>query len=229
MRNLFLFPLLLFVLVLSLTGCDSGVEPDDTSIPVGLYLYSDQSPQGDVTLERHYSVILFSESEGLLTDTTYIIRDGQRTLDSIRETELSFANGGAGYRRAIEIEKIGGVPVDTTVHYWRFVRRGDSLFCYVGDRFTGFNIGLEGSWWSEPDDSAAAGWRTDLDFTGDSLRVRHVPDVGPGTGRFAYAEDHNILTLDKTSPFRGDRYQIIPGWALYITTRGTQGYVLVHR
>lgn len=220
---------LLLLSILLLAGCDSGVEPVDTSIPVGLYLSIDRSPQGDVTLERRSSILLLSETEGLLSDTTYIITNGERTLDSIRETELSFANGGAGYRRAIEIQKIGGVPIDTTVHYWRFVRQGDSLIFYMGDRFTGFNIGLEGSWWSEPDDSAVAGWRTDLDFTNDSLRVRHIPDIGGGTEYFVYKGEHNVLTLDKPSPFEGDRYQIIPGWALYITTRGTQGYTLAHR
>ena len=228
MRNSLSLVSLLFILLL-LGGCDSGVEPVDTSIPVGLYLCVDQSPQGDVTLERRSSILLMSENGGLLRDTTYLIVNGQRTLDSIRETELSFANGGAGYRRAIEIHKIGGVPVDTTVHYWRFLRQGDSLIYYMGDRFTGYNIGLEGSWWSEPDDSAAIGWRTDLDFTADSLRIRHIPDIGGGTGHFAYKGERNVLTLDRRSPFEGDRYQIIPGWALYITTRGTQGYTLVRR
>jgi len=217
------------LLALSLFGaCDGSTDPgESTSLPYGRYLYKELVQQGAVTRELRSAIELRSADNARIYDTIYRVTNGELSIDSVFETELHLGSGGAGYQRAVEIHKVLGAPVDTTLHYWYFFRRGDSLFYYKGDRFTGGNIGLTGKWMSDPKDSAVVGWRTDIDFRASDVEIRRVPvDGGQSESVFPYTESKNTIAIQGDSPFAGDRYQIVPGWALFITTHAAKGYVI---
>lgn len=214
---LFLIPLLL------LGGCSSNPSGPGTNftVPLGRWLqvrtFSDLSYQHQV----RSSLDLLSYTGGTLRDSSFVWNGTDWTLDSVSTIAITFESVGDGYQRTREV---GPSITDTTVRYWYFFKRGDSLYYYRGMRFLGTNVGLEGRWSSDTLDRSLGGAAYALDFQQGHLDYSASGVSSPLT----YTVSGDTLHVDGGAfPF-GDRYELFPGWSLYVTNHITGGYALRH-
>lgn len=216
------------LLGLLLIGCEGGTEPNSPSIPIGLYRHAEQSTQGGVETKRVRTILLPSQLEGHIYDTLYTLHNGSWEADSTAEIELHFQLVGDGYQRTTEVHRGEGMTADTTIGYWYFFRRGDSLYYYMGHRLLGTNAGIVGSWESDPRDTAATRRYYALNFTRDSVSITYkARQVGDLTGIYRYQTDRNKITIAGLPFSLGSRYEVVPGWSLYLTSEATVGYEVV--
>jgi hypothetical protein len=205
-------------------GCDSSPQFSQSGVLSGNWIYSRFDTAAGVAFRRA-SLLQLSDTVGMKYDTTFEQLGVGWGIDSTTMTRLEFQGVGDGYQRAREIRQTE-TTIDTTVRYWYFFKRGDSLFYYVGMRYLGGSSGLVGTWKNEDRDSADVGGMTTLDFAGDNMvaiRVKSGTQVQNETR--AYRTKGDTLTFDGLPTPYGDRYEVVPGFALYITTRATGGYV----
>jgi len=216
------------LLLILLVGCEGGTEPNSSSIPIGLYSHTEHSTQGGLETKWARTILLPSQLEGHIYDTLFTMRNGSWEIDSTLETGLHFQLVGDGYQRTTEVHRVVGLPVDTTIGYWYFFRRGDSLYFYTGHRFIGNNAGIVGSWESDPRDTAAMHRYYALNFTRDSVSITYkARQVGDLTGIYRYQADRNKITIAGLPFSLGSRYEVVPGWSLYLTSEATHGYGVV--
>jgi hypothetical protein len=216
---------ILLACVAILAGCDAGTEPNSTGIPIGLYTNVELSVQGGLDTRHVRTILLPTQTVGHLYDTIYTLRDGAWQADSIAETELHFQLVGDGYQRTIEVHRSASAPADSSIAYWYFFRRGDSLYHYTGQRLLGPNVGIVGNWESDPRDTAFTGRYYALRFTKDSVAVTYkAHPVGDLSGMYRYQVDRNTIAIQGLPLSLGSRYEVVPGWSLYLTTQATRGY-----
>lgn len=223
--KLILLHIALLAGVALIAGCDGGTEPNSSGIPIGIYTNVEQSTQGGFETRHVRTILLPTQTGGHLYDTIFTMRNGAWQIDSIAETELRFQLVGDGYQRTVEIRRDSSAPADSSIAYWYFFRRGDSLYHYTGQRLLGNNVGIVGGWESDPRDTAFTHRYYALRFTNDSVRVTYKDHpVGDLSGTYHYKADRNILTIDGLPLALGSRYEVVPGWSLYLTTQAIRGY-----
>jgi hypothetical protein len=182
---------------------------------------------GLARLSRSY-ITLGSPKGDSIVDSTWVQNGSEWRLDTIRQLRFEFYPVGDGYDRAVEVHKVGGETVDTTLHYWYFFTRGDTLFHYVGMRFLGNNSGLKGTWVTEAKDAAYLNGYCSLSFDGDSVTIQQGSGSSGGvTGVYSYSTNRDTIHIDTDTFAYGDRYELLPGIHLYITSRATSPYVAV--
>lgn len=208
-----------------LAGCSDPVSPSGVGVPTGTYRYETSFTEGGVDLRRVSTMMLLSQREGYIFDTLYRNNAGTWQPDSTVMLELAFRGFGNGYYRTIGIQRRGSSQPDTSVSYWLFARRADSVYMHVGQSYEGNNLGIVGRWDTPEDDTALLGGRYSLHFRNDSVAIEgNDPVMGPLTGVFRYQTDRDSLRIIGAPVDLGNRYSVTPGWWLYLTHRPTHGY-----
>jgi hypothetical protein len=208
-----------------LAGCEGGTEPNSSGIPIGIYTNVEQGVQGGLETRHVRTILIPTQTGGHLYDTIFTMRNGAWEMDSTAETELRFQLVGDGYQRTVEIRRDSSAPADSSIAYWYFFRRGDSLYHYTGQRLLGNNVGIVGSWESDPRDTAFTHRYYALRFTADSVSVTYKDHpVGDLSGIYPYKAVGSTLTIQGLPLTLGSRYEVVPGWSLYLTTQATRGY-----
>ncbi|HVZ38470.1 MAG TPA: hypothetical protein VHI13_04280 [Candidatus Kapabacteria bacterium] len=215
--------LLLLLAAVAVPGCDSPTSQVGSSIPLGRYWREDIGSGSGPQTRHARAFTLTSETLASIADTFATMRAGSWQVDSTWRTQLYFTLAAGNYRRATEIRSTAAAG-DTNVHYWYFFKRNDSLSYYTGDLLPGSNAGLVGTWSSDPGDTVLGRRAYALTFTADSMTLagRH-PLMNPGT--YPYRAERNILYIDGLPAPLGPRYDLIPGFALLVTSSGADGYV----
>ncbi|MEP7219415.1 MAG: hypothetical protein ABI876_10890 [Bacteroidota bacterium] len=219
------FRILLLIAPLLFTGCDSPSGPADQTMPLGRYARTETGERGGVMTRTNHEIDIHSESLAWVRDTVFL-RDGSDwKIDAVSELKLQMSPLGDGYSRTLEIHMKDGAPVDTTLRYWSFLLRNDSLYFYTGSRFLGYNIGIVGHWESDPADTEISGQHSALTFTDDSVHIeRNLVPSGVTAGTFHYQTDRQNLSIEGSPIVYGNRYQVFPGWSCYITSSATDGF-----
>lgn len=218
--------MLLAVFMLHGCGDDQPVAPIAPGIPVGVWASDQHFSIGGVERMRRSRLELTSQTTGTLTDSLFTRQGIDWGFDSLAILQLKFQGVADGYQRALEIREFNGIPADTTLSYWYLFRRGDSLFHYIGMRFAGVNPGLQGSWSNDPADTTMLGGCLQLAFTSDSVSISNCTTSPTTRLTYPYHANRDTLIVNGR-PLYGTRYEIVPGWSLYITGRATGGYQLV--
>jgi hypothetical protein len=212
-------------MILFAAGCQSGTEPSSSGIPIGLYASESTATRGGVETRQVRTILLPSQLEGRIYDTLFTLRNGVWQADTMAETELHFQLVGDGYQRTVEVHHTMTAPADSSIGYWYFFRRGDSLYYYTGQRLLGNSPGLVGSWESDARDTAFSHRYYALHFTHDSVGVTYkAHPVGDLSGMYTYQAAGNSLTIQGLPLSLGSRYEIVPGWSLYLTSQATHGF-----
>jgi len=211
--------------LLSVIGCgDNGSNPVTSGIPTGVWFNEESFSLGGTQLQRKSYLTLGSQAEGTLVDTIFALQGGEWTVDSVVVTDLRFGPVGDGYQRTFEIHNAETVTPDTVLRYWFLFRRGDSLFHYIGMRFLGQNTGLVGEWHNDESDTLLLDGCSRLAFDKDSVRITdRCGSVDSVITSYAYRADRDTLTITGRQLY-GTRFEVVPGWSLYLTTRATGGY-----
>lgn len=225
MKFLIRFSALVSLFTILAGGCSDPVSPPSTSIPTGTYAYRTLFSQGDLPMRRHQRLVLASQTQALLYDTLFHDDNGTWVTDSISRLAVSLQSVGNGYYRGIGIRTGDGAEPDTTLRYWLFSRRGDSLYTFIGHAFNGSNIGIVGRWETAAADTVMLGSRYVLDFRNDSVAIQgNTAGAGSIRGTFRYATNRDTLRIMGAPVDLGDRFSVTPGWGLYITSRPVHGY-----
>lgn len=209
-----------------LHGCgdDQPVAPIAPPIPVGSWGSDQNFSVGGVERMRHSRLELTSQTTGTVTDSLFTRQGAGWQFDSVEIRQLQFQGVADGYQRTLEIRQPGQTTPDTTLSYRYFFRRGDSLFYYVGMRFAGANAGLQGVWSNDPADTTMLGGCLQLAFASDSVAIGSC--AASAATAYSYHTTHDTLIVNGR-PLYGTRYEVVPGWSLYITSRATGGYRIV--
>lgn len=209
-----------------LHGCgdDQPVAPIAPPIPVGRWSSEQSFSIGGVERMLRSRLYLSSQTTGTVTDSLFTRQGLGWQFDSVAILELRFQGVADGYQRTLEIRTPNGTTADTTLSYRYFLRRGDSLFYYVGMRFAGANAGLKGVWNNDPADTMLLGGCLQLAFASDSVAISSCAESAAIT--YAYRTSNDTLIVNGR-PLYGTRYEVVPGWSLYITGRATGGYQIV--
>lgn len=206
-----------------LCSCDQAVDAVGTSIPIGVWRRETIVNQGGVDRKSVRRVSLRSQSDGRFFDTLYTMSGTTWVVDSVWETGLTFQGVGDGYQRAVEI--IAGMgSSDTSLSYWYFFQRNDSLYFYGGMRYLGSNPGIVGNWSSDPNDTAITRRYYTFKFGADSLDVTNSSGSGTPSGRYGYQLSGSTLTVTGAVLDFVNRYEVVPGGGLYLTTPLSPGY-----
>ncbi|MBS1912950.1 MAG: hypothetical protein JST22_13270 [Bacteroidetes bacterium] len=215
--------LLLLLVAFAIPGCDSPTGQVGESIPLGRYWREDIGSSSGIQTRHARAFTLTSETLASIADTFATMRAGSWQVDSTWRTQLYFTLAAGSYRRATEIRSTAAAS-DTNVHYWYFFKRNDSLSYYAGDFLAGSNAGLVGTWSIDPGDTVVGSRSYSVTFTADSMKLtgRH-PLMNPGT--YPYRTEKNILYIDGLPAPLGPRYDLIPGFALFVTSSGADTYV----
>jgi hypothetical protein len=216
-------PILLLLAVMAFGCGDTSTQFVSFAIPRGQWRL-EKLDSGSGIEQRHVRNFTLSDTLGVLTDTFAINNNGLWEVDSTAITRLVLQSIGDGYQRAIEIRNADTPDPDSLVRYWYFFKRNDSLYYYTGMRFLGNNSGLKGTWRTDERDSALLRETTWLNFYDDSLVVSHRSSILGNTDRsYTYHALNNALTIDGIDNFYGGRYEVVPGWSLYITSQAGEG------
>jgi hypothetical protein len=215
---------LLIILLATQFGCDQTTGPAVGSVPSGRWVH-------DTTLtvageqQRQTSVVILSSTDpAFIRDTSWTLRNSIWEVDSTVETVLKLDPVGDGYLRTVESRRVNGGMPDSTLRYWYFFSRNDSLYFYRGMRFLGKGLGLVGNWAIDSMDTAATGLSYSLHFTSDSVEIQNSRANGPASGRYSYQSSGSLLTINNVSLGFGSRYEVVPGTAFYSTTTVQSGY-----
>src|SRR5688500_17865279 len=127
--------LVLFVLSVLVAGCGDPVQSSPpTYAPTGYWWYRQTDSATGHTL-RSRLLLESSKGTGTLIDTVSYPAAGGGMVDSIIRRRLEFTPVGDGYQRMLTITEQTGSAADTTLDYWYFFRRGDTLLYFSGMRF----------------------------------------------------------------------------------------------
>ncbi|MBX7215771.1 MAG: hypothetical protein K1X90_02300 [Candidatus Kapabacteria bacterium] len=210
-----------------LPGCgDDTVAPIAPAIPVGSWISDQQFTLGGAHRMLRTRLDIRSQTSATRTDSLFTRQGSDWMFDSLTVADLQFQGVADGYQRTLEIWHPAGAPADTTLSYWYLFRRGDSLFHYVGMRFAGGNPGLQGVWSNEPADTALLGGCLRLVFSADSVAISDCAENLATRSVHSYHANRDTLVIAGRSWY-GTRYEVVPGWSLYVTGRATGGYRLV--
>jgi hypothetical protein len=223
--RLYIPPALLLMTLLLLAGCgDNAAQFVSIGVPRGTWVYSRLDTQGGEE-RRHTRTLTLDDTLGTLDDTLLTRRSSVSwSIDSVSRTTMSFQSIGDGYQRTVEIRSGGSTLPDTSIRYYYFFKRGDSLSYYAGMRFVGSGARLLDTWKSDERDTLLLGESIGLSFRSDSVSVTRRPMLHAGSDTvLPYRTKGDTLTIDGFTTF-GDRYEVIPGWSLYITTHASPGY-----
>ncbi len=220
LRYSFLSALLLALLS---AGCGDSVQPGSAIFsPAGKWRYTATDPLLGTTTRSQLAFDALTGS-GTIVDTITSTAGGD---DSIVSYRFRYTTVNEGYQRMILIRGDSTAPADTSLGYWYFYRRGDTLLYYTGMRFVGNGVGLEGVWESAGADVGLTGEHCRLEFSEQSVKILHTQTGGTGTTRtLPYTALGDSLGTPGDPCIAGDRYEINPGFALYITTRATRRYL----
>ena len=227
MSSLRFYIFLVTCVALFITSCDSGTDPVSTALPRGNWYHVLESNAGNPSTRTHSRITLGNDTASIV-DTFFTVTNDISAIDSIRYIELELNGVGDGYYRAFEIHTAPDLtPTDTTLHYWYFFVRNNLLYYYTGMRFEGGQSGIVGSWSNASYDNSLLGEQTNMTFTPDSVMI--VREALDGTTVFSknysYETDKDTLRIAGSDvPYYGQRYEIVPGLALYITSHATRGY-----
>ncbi len=205
---------------------DNPSAPFSTIVPTGRWRLDTVSADGSL---RYVSFIdLSSQSQGTARDSIFTDSAGTWSLVDVMERGISFASVGDGYHRGIEVASGDSGVIDSMPRYWYFLARGDSLRFYRGMRFVGPNTGLIGAWRLDRPDSLMMKGYLDLAITVDTIRVDNASTIEVATGHYHYSLVGNIMAIDgATFGFGGDRFDVVPGSSLYITSLLSSPYTRV--
>ncbi|MGE3801989.1 MAG: hypothetical protein AB7H80_13290 [Candidatus Kapaibacterium sp.] len=225
MNRIYRRTLLLSLLALaafSLISCDGNSGPISEPIPQGLFVRIAPLDNG----RELQSTLQLERDSAFITDTIYSFPAGVRTIDSIHSVQLELNPAGDGYYRTVEEHLASGSDIVSNVlRYWYFFQRNDSLFYYRGIRLRGNNTGIVGGWRLSTADSAYIGTSYNYVFTEDSVAITESSKIGVLSTSYAYSLDGSQLSIHGLpSPPFGSRFEIIPGLALYLTTKADIGY-----
>jgi hypothetical protein len=217
-------PILLLLLAIMASGCgDTSTQFVSYAIPRGQWRL-EKLDTGSGIEQRHVRNFTLSDTLGVLTDTFAINNNGTWEVDSTAITRLVLQSIGDGYQRVIEIRNADAPDPDSLVRYWYFFKHNDSLYYYTGMRFLGNNSGLKGTWRTDDRDSVLLRETTWLNFYDDSLVIsRRSGILGNADGSYSYQAHNNALTINSLDNFYGNRYEVVPGWSLYITSQAGEG------
>ncbi len=220
----YLLPSLLLGTLL-FVGCGGSSAPIDDLVPSGLFERVKRVQGGEIR-----STLRLEPDSAFFFDTIYSDISGTLQIDSIHHLQMELNPSADGYFRAVEEERAGGGDVTgRSLRYWFFFQKRDSLFFYRGMRYRGDKISLPGTWSMSAADSAFLGSATSYTFTSDSVTVTTRPSGEVTRTSYTITVDgvKTILFGPGNIPPYGPRYEIIPGLALYLTTRAETGYVKV--
>jgi hypothetical protein len=206
--------MLLMLVVLGCSGDPVATDPADQIMPLGTWSRTQAYADGGGDRRLVSTVIISSQTTGILRDSFFVRGTDAWTFDSLAEVDLRFSSVGDGYLHTTEVDRRHS---DTTVRYWYFFKRGDSLYYYRGMRFLGRNVGLDGIWGSDVSDSLIDGRSYSLAFSHGELTYGSVGDGVSATVKYGYSVAGDTLSLHGGALPFGDRYEVFPGWSLYIT------------
>jgi hypothetical protein len=193
-----------------------------TYAPAGRWRYVESDPVRATSL-KSYLTLDPGRGSGSIIDTITI-----GGVDSVATTTLSYNGIGDGYQRMLMIHERPGALPDTTLSYWYFFRRGDTLLYYSGMRYLGSSPRLRGAWANDPADLSFIEERCRFEFGVDSVRIIHEDTTGGETAEtLRYTAVGDTLTLPPNSCIVGERYEVTPGISLYITSRPSRRYIPV--
>ncbi|MCE2504404.1 MAG: hypothetical protein J4G05_10155 [Chlorobi bacterium] len=210
------------LIIVGLGACEGSSGPISTPIPQGTFTRVISLGGG----KELHSMIQLELDSTFITDTVYSFPGGVTTVDSTHSIQLELNPAGDGYFRAVEEHRTPGSNItENILRYWFFFERGDSLLFYRGMRFQGNNNRIEGSWRLSFADSSFIGMSYTYVFTEDSVTITRISGTGAvhTTSAYALKSDTLSITENNVSIF-GDRLEIIPGLALYITSHADKGY-----
>ncbi len=223
MRFKLYVPLLALLLVTQF-GCDQTTAPPVGSVPSGRWVRDTTFTVAGEQQRQTSVVILSSTDPAFIRDTAWTLRNSIWEVDSTVERVLNLSPVGDGYLRTVEVRRVNGGMADSTLRYWYFFTRNDSLYFYRGMRFLGKGLGLVADWAIDSLDTSLTGLAYSLHFTSDSVEVRNDRAVGPMSGRYGYQAQGSLLTITNLSLGFGSRYEVVPGTAFYSTTMIQAGY-----
>ena len=207
---------------LVLFACEGSNGPISDPIPQGVFertvaLDNNRELRSRIELER---------DSAFITDSIFSFPGGVATLDSAHAVELELNPAGDGYFRAVEEHlALGSDITESVLRYWFFFERADSLFFYRGMRFRGNHGSIEGSWRTSTADSAYIGTSYTYTFSEDSVTITQNSNGENTMTTYGYHLDRSNLEIEGNDlpPF-GNRFEVIPNLALYITSRADKGY-----
>lgn len=215
------------VLSLLSLSCNSDPStPFGSGLPAGKWRLDTLSAERN---ERHVVVIdIVGSSGGRTLDTLFVDSSGTWKVSRIVERRLLFSSLSDGYFRAVESTMADSTAIDSIPRYWYFVTRGDTARFYRGMRFVGGNVGLPGSWKLDRPDSLMMHGYLDLAISKDTIRVDNASNIPVTSGHYFYTiNGSSLLIQGLTFGFGGDRYEVVPGASLYITSNLSARYVRV--
>lgn len=211
------------LLVLAIAGCGDTVEPGSSIYtPSGRWRYTETDTLLGTTLRSGLAFNPLTRN-GTIVDTFSRAQGG---ADSIVSYRFQYGTVGEGYQRIVMIREDSIASPDTSLAYWYFYRRGDTLLYYSGMRFVGNSPLLQGVWENDPGDVATLGEHCRLEFSDDSVKIVHAEQGSGSTTRtLVYQTSGNLLQVAPDSCIAGDRFEINPGISLYITSRLSRRYL----
>lgn len=213
-------PVALFGLFTS--ACDNSSGPVTEPLPQGKWVRTITMPDGT----EHLSRIQLARDSAVIHDSVFSFPGGVRTLDSTHEASLELSPSGDGYLLAVEEHSFNGSEVvERDLRYWYFFVRDQHLYFYRGMRFRGSGTNVVGEWAMSSADSAFLGWSYGYAFSDNSVTITRRGTAGTVTNTYPYDTDKDTLEIEGGNlPAFGDRFEIVPGLALYITTHREEGY-----
>lgn len=168
-------------------------------------------------------------SSGRVHDSLFVDSAGSWATSRVVETRLVISSLSDGYHRVIESTMSDSITaIDSTPTYWYFITRADTTRFYRGMRFSGSNVGLVGSWRLERPDSLLLNGYLDLVVTPDTIRVDNASTIPMPTGHYHYLLNGSTLLIEGvTFGYGGDRFEVVPGSSLYITSSLSNRFVRV--
>lgn len=210
------------LLALLLVGCGGSNDPVPEPVPIGEWYRSSTMPNGNV----YRSKILVARDSACINDTIFSFPNGVETVDSTHEVRMELTPSGDGYFRAVEEHTFNGSDiVQEDLRYWFFFVRNDSLYFYKGIRLRGRNTGVKGDWNLSAADSAFLGRSYSYSFDNNNVKITRLAPNGITSENYPYRASHDTLEITGNNvPPYGNRFEIVPGLALYITAHAESGY-----
>lgn len=222
MNAIYRLGLLLLPAAFLLSSCQEANGPIGEVLPQGEWTRTTVMRDG----REHRSMIFLRLDSAFIADTILSQVNGIAVTDSIHYTALELTTAGDGYLRAVEEHSAGQSDITSQeLRYWYFYAKNDSLYFYRGMRLRGRNLSLSGSWNVSAADSAFLGASYSYSFTEDSVTIVHTAPAGIESHTYPYRTANDSLIIAGAGlPFSGNRFEIVPGLALYITSHREAGY-----
>lgn len=223
------YRLLPLLLLLAIAGCSETPTSVSSNplVPLGRWslVRTYQASGGSGPSQIRSRLDLTSQTTGRMRDSVFVEDAGGWSLVSVSDVTLQFESVGDGYLRTLEINREKG---DTLLRYWYFFRRGGRLFYYRGMRFLGANAALAGSWSTDAADMEISGSRYFLSFADGHATWSVQGNNALPEETHPYVVSGDTIRFPGVAFAFGDRYEVFPGWSLYITNHVPEdGYSLL--